>query len=119
MRIPIFRWSCKAAWIVSIVLLPMVGKSEDTLVVFGLTNQALNGATLLPRESYPGLRVEGLLEEGHQGVSVALGQADSGLFFMPQLNEQPNDGNFMQASVFGKAGAHERLVATLFCKKES
>src|ERR1043165_1917959 len=92
-KLPAFK---KATFLTVLACMPLLGHSDDSIVVFGLTNQALNGASLLPRESYTGLRVEGLLEDGHQGVSVLLGQADSGLFFSPQLNEQPSDGNFMK-----------------------
>src|SRR3954469_14319369 len=38
--------------------IPFLGQADDTLVVFGLTNQALNGATLVTGESLRGLRVE-------------------------------------------------------------
>jgi hypothetical protein len=119
MKILQIRCPSMAAWLAFVVLFPCVVKSEDTMVVFGLTNVALNGATLVPRETYPGVRVENLDDQGLQGVSVLLGQADSGLFFSPQLDGQPGDGNSMQASVFGKAGAHEGLLGTVFCKKDS
>jgi hypothetical protein len=107
-----------AVWLLLTTLLPFGLKAADSAVIFGLGHQALNGASIVPREGFSGLRVEDLVETGDRGVSVALGDADSGLFFSPQLNSQPEDTNFMSARVFGRVAGHESLVGTVSCKRD-
>jgi len=38
------RLQRKAAGLAALLLLPLVARADDTFVIFGLTNQAINGA---------------------------------------------------------------------------
>jgi len=45
-KIRFIRFQRKAAGLVALLLLPLAARADDTFVIFGLTNQAINGATL-------------------------------------------------------------------------
>src|SRR5207302_2992443 len=81
--------------------------------MFGLTNQSINGASLSALDSRPGLHVDGLSDLGYKGLAINLGEADSGLFFSPQVNGFLNDTNFMLASAFGRISGLDRRICSV------
>ncbi|HUR45753.1 MAG TPA: hypothetical protein VMZ27_07770 [Candidatus Saccharimonadales bacterium] len=111
-------WSTRTLILALLLFVPVSLKADDAIVMFGLTNQAINGASVTTSESHYGLRVDDLGEDGDKGVSVLLGEANSGLYFSPQLNSQPQDGNYMQAKVYGKASGLDGLLGTVFCRRD-
>jgi len=93
-------------------LLPLAARADDTFVIFGLTNQAINGATLSLSEN-GFLHVDNLSDFGYRGISVNLGEAESGLFFSPQVAGFINDTNFMLGSAFGRISGLDRRICTV------
>src|SRR5688572_1174701 len=79
-------------------LLAPVHLMAQPVVALGLTNTPLGQATLY---DYDYLFVQGLSEEGNDGVSVHLGEADSGMWFWPATGPVV-EGNFMRAEAFGR-----------------
>ncbi len=96
-RIPSQR---RAGLVLALLLGPFAAQADE-VVMFGITNRSINGASVSVSES-GGFHVDGLSAFGYKGVSVLLGEADSGLFFSPQLGQTPNNGNFMAAHAFGR-----------------
>lgn len=101
----------------SLAFSPWAAPGAERLVVFGLTNVSINGASLSTLSEGWGLRVEGLSDLGYKGVSVRLGEADAGLFFSPQLQTTPVDNNFMSAQAIGRVGGLEFPVSSVFCRR--
>ncbi len=89
-------------------------------VAFGLTNKAINGTAVSYNSTDHELRVRELSEFGYKGLSVWLGQADSGLFFSPYTRSSPHeDGNFMFGHAFGRVGGIERRISSVYCERAS
>jgi hypothetical protein len=77
---------------------------QDVLV-FGLTNRVLGGATVEVSGEYSShLSVNGADPSGMDGTSVRLGQADSGVFIYPYASiwGSYDDRWFMRGSAFGR-----------------
>lgn len=95
------------------------GLRADQAVVFGLTNQSINGATVYKDGAFTLLRVENLSDFGTRGVAVQLGQADSGLFFAPYVSAALEDGNFMTAHAYGKVGHLSRRICSVVGRRSA
>jgi len=94
-------------------------RASDSLVAFGLTNKSIFGASLqLDSHSDP-LYINGLTDLGYRGVSVKLGEADSGLTFAPYKQGALNDDQFMIAHAYGRVGGTHRRVSTVSCRRDS
>ena len=92
--------------------------AADETVVFGLTNQAIHGASLLYDPAFHNLRVQSLSTLGYKGLSVRLGQAESGLFFSPSTDSRPvEDGHFMIGHAYGRVGGIERRISSVYCER--
>ncbi len=105
--------------------LPVAG----ALVAFGLTNTPIGGAnitfpngvlTVTPSGgSYADAPGVASSPSGHYGVSVQLGDADSGIFVYPYHNGYVNDGNFLVGEVFGVVdGLGEQPICSLRARRE-
>lgn len=104
----------------ALALLGPVGTgAADEFVIFGLTNRSIFGSTLTVDTEYPALHVIGLSELGYKGLSVRLGEAESGLYFSPSTRRDLNDDNFMIGHAYGRIGGRTRRISSVFCKRES
>lgn len=95
-----------------------VAHATDSLVVFGLTNQSILGAALRTDEEFDRLQVYGLSDLGFQGVSVKLGEADSGMTFTPYKDGSLYDHQFMVGHAYGKVGGIQRRVSSVYSKRD-
>jgi hypothetical protein len=94
------------------------GATNDEVVLYGLTNRSIAGATVVADEETRMLNVGGLSDYGYKGVSVRLGEADSGLFFTPFTRASLENDYFMAGHAFGKVGGIHRRLSTVFCKRK-
>ncbi len=92
--------------------------AEDVLM-YGLTNRALNGAEVVADHDLPWLNVGNLSDLGYRGVSVRLGEADSGLFFSPFTRASVADNHYMVGHAYGKVGLLNRRISTVFCRRSA
>ena len=91
---------CFQVFLALATLLPLTGRTQNELVVFGLTNSPLGTAQLLFKGSNLRVSGSGDISDGavaastftiptgtslfdYYGVSVQLGEADSGIYFSP------------------------------------
>lgn len=89
------------------------------IIAFGLTNFALHDAAVTASEEGP-LVVSNLGPEGEQGVSVQLGEADSGVFIYPDAPVQDNysEAWFLLGKAYGKVnGVTNGLICTMRATK--
>ena len=93
--------------------------AADESVLFGLTNRSIFGAVLTVDPDYPALHVSELSEFGYKGLSVRLGEAESGLYFSPSTRAEHNDDNFMIGHAYGRVGGLTRRISSVFCKRET
>ena len=109
----------KAAWLFALLLWPLTARTADTMVVFGLTNQSING-TALSVLDFGRLHVDALSYLGYKGLSVRLGEAESGLFFKPQVSGYGflEDTNFMTAHAYGRVSGLDRRICSVFGRRE-
>jgi hypothetical protein len=91
--------------------------AADEVVAFGLTNRSINSATIFLDPDYRDLRVTNLSSYGHNGLSVRLGQAESGLFFSPYTRATLENQNFMIGHAFGRSAGFERRLASVHCER--
>ena len=92
--------------------LPQLGLANDPVVVFGLTNVALGEAVLM------GNVVTDLGRNGVEGVSILLGEADSGVFAYPDTADYPLGGDYMLGKAYGKLnGVPDQLLCTVRGRK--
>ena len=91
--------------------------AADEVVAFGLTNRSINSAAIFIDPEYRDLRVTNLSTLGHKGVSVRLGQAESGLFFSPYTRASLENHNFMAGHAFGRSAGIERRLVSVFCER--
>ena len=88
--------------------LPQVGLANEPVVVFGLTNVPLGEAVLT------GNVVTSLGTSGVDGVSILLGEADSGVFAYPDTADYPRGGDYMLGKAYGKLnGVPDQLLCTV------
>ena len=91
--------------------------AADEVVAFGLTNRSINSATVFLDPEYRDLRVTNLSSFGYKGLSVRLGQAESGLFFSPYTRASLENNNFMIGHAFGRSAGIERRLVSVFCER--
>src|ERR1041385_3153506 len=78
----------------------------------GFKGAPLGNATL--DSSFDYLHVGGIGPSGNDGVSLDLGEADSGVFFAPYTYDYLSSGFFMRAAAYGNVGgSSNRLVSVL------
>src|SRR5437867_5252849 len=88
-----------------------VADTPQILIIFGLTNVTLGQATFVTTNSIPLLT--NLSSNGTDGVSILLGEADSGVFLFPDTLDHPEDGDYMVGKVYAKrSGVADRLICT-------
>ena len=91
----------------------------QTFVAFGLTNVTLGNAAYVPYPSDTS-RFNNIGTNGDDGVSIFLGEADSGLFVYPSTYDDPNIGSFMLGKLYGSVnGETNRLISSVRGHKES
>jgi hypothetical protein len=104
---------------ISIAAIPLTRCSAaDEVVAFGLTNRSINSAALFLDPEYHDLRVTNLSTLGYKGVSVRLGQAESGLFFSPYTRASLQDDNFMIGHAYGLMDGITRRISSVFCRRD-
>jgi hypothetical protein len=103
---------------ISIAAIPLTRCSAaDEVVAFGLTNRSINSAAIFLDPEYRDLRVTDLSTLGYKGVSVRLGQAESGLFFSPYTRASLENNNFMAGHAYGRSAGIERRLVSVFCER--
>jgi hypothetical protein len=100
---------CLSFWSVALALtLPQLAFADNNIVVFGLTNVPIGQAILM------GNVVTNVGSEGLDGVSILLGEADSGVFAYPDTTGSPTDGDYMLGRAYGKLnGVADQLLCTV------
>ena len=105
-----------------LLLLPKLGWTAEPSVIFGLRHTPVGGAVISTNDG--NLRVTpsgeeviatGELGAGEFGVSIDLGQADSGLFgYLDTYSSFQNDANFMVGRVYGRLnGLADQFICSL------
>ena len=90
----------------------------QTFVAFGLTNSTIGNATYTSNQ-FLGFHVANLGSDGFDGVSIDLGQADSGVFVSPATDMDPPTGSFMAGSLYGSVnGETNRLICFMRCHEQ-
>lgn len=97
------------------MLLPATAGAQT--FAFGLTNSSIFGASVERDEDYPWLHVGDLSRYGYKGLSVKLGEADSGLFFTPSTRATLEDGYSMSGHAYGKVGFLNRRLSSVYCER--
>ncbi len=91
----------------------------QTFVAFGLTNVTLGNATYGPNP-YQSPALNNLGTNGDDGVSIFLGEADSGVFVYPSTDSDPRSGSFMRGELYGSVnGETNRLISSMRAHEES
>src|SRR5689334_12446983 len=85
-----------------LVLVCMHGRADNPQsgIAFGLTNLAL-GQALLSTDAGSAV-VSELSSNGTDGLSILLGEADSGVFISPNTVEHPEAGDYMVGMAYGR-----------------
>ncbi len=96
-------------------LLPNTTNAQMT--AFGLANRSILGAIVERDSRYPWLHVGDLSRYGYKGLSIDLGEADSGLYFTPSTRATLEDGYFMSGHAYGKVGFLNRRLSSVFCER--
>ena len=96
------------------------GSPADAVLIFGLTNAPIGRATLSSdasgSEESGSLKISNFGREGQDGVTVRLGEADSGLFIYPDapIWGVYSDAWFAEEKAFGRInGDTHSLIATI------
>ena len=85
----------------------------DPVLAYGVTNVAIGNAELNAWSDYGNYTVTSLGSNGMDGVSVYLGEPDTGAFFSPTTGYL-QDGNYMVAKTYGQLnGTSNALLATI------
>src|SRR5687767_7435392 len=91
--------------------LPGVLPAADPLIAYGITNVAIGQAQVTGDSYY--YYVANLRSNGLDGVSVYLGEPDSGVFLSPSTSYL-QDGNYMVARTYGRLhGTNNALLAVV------
>src|SRR5436189_3480121 len=100
-------------------LIPLTRCSAaEEITAFGLTNRSINSAAIFLDPEYHDLRVTNLSSLGYKGISVRLGQAESGLFFSPYTRASLQDDNFMIGHAYGRVDGITRRISSVFCRRD-
>ena len=91
--------------------------AADEVVAFGLTNRSINSATIYLDPDDHDLRVTNLSSLGYKGVSVRLGEAESGLFFSPYTRASLENNNSMIGHAYGLSAGIERRLVSVYCER--
>jgi hypothetical protein len=97
--------------------LPAKCGAADEIIAFGLTNRSINFAEISLPTEYEELHVRNLAELGYNGLSVRLGQAQSGLFFSPHTQARLENDNFMAGHAYGRSLNIERRLVSVYCQR--
>lgn len=85
----------------------------DPVIAYGVTNVPIGNAELSVYPYYGTYSVNSLGSNGTDGVSVYLGEPDTGAFFSP-MTSYLQDGNYMVAKAYGSLdGTNNSLLATV------
>ena len=94
------------------------GFAAQTFVAFGLTNVTL-GDAVHGANPYSSLAINNLGTNGDDGVSIFLGEADSGVFVYPSTDSDPRTGSFMRGRLYGSVnGETNRLICSMRAHEE-
>ena len=89
-----------------------IGLRAEPLLAYGVTNVAIGDAELNFYD-YGAYTVNSLRSNGVDGVSIHVGEPDSGVFFSPSTSYL-EDGNYMVAKTYGQLnGTNNALLATI------
>jgi hypothetical protein len=100
-----------------VVWLAWTGSGAQTVVLHGLTNVTI-GSTIYG-SNYYGKNIFYNLTNANDGVSIHLGEADSGVFVYPVTDGDPPPGSFMAGEVYGSVnGEMDRLICKMRCHEE-
>jgi hypothetical protein len=102
---------------IMVVWLAWTGSGAQTVVLHGLTNVTI-GSTIYG-SNYYGKNIFYNLTNANDGVSIHLGEADSGVFVYPVTDGDPPPGSFMAGEVYGSVnGEMDRLICKMRCHEE-
>ena len=99
------------------VIYPTRCGAADEVVAFGLTNRSINLAAIFLDPDYGDLRVTNLASLGYRGISVRLGEAESGLFFAPYTRASLQNNHFMIGHAYGRGAGLERRLVSVYCER--
>lgn len=104
-----------------VLLTAGIASGAQTFVLHGLTNVTIGNAAYDTNYSYYyGEVFHNLSSNGTDGVSIHLGEADSGLFVYPTTEGDPVPGTFMTGQVYGSVnGEADRLICRMHCYEEA
>jgi hypothetical protein len=89
----------------------------QTFLLHGLTNVTIGSA--IYGSNYYGENIFYNLTNANDGVSIHLGEADSGVFVYPVTDGDPPPGSFMAGEVYGSVnGEMDRLICKMRCHEE-
>src|SRR5688572_8584331 len=92
--------------------------AADTFVAHGLTNITIGQATYASNQ-YTGPRFSNLRTNGSDGVSILLGEADSGVFVYGYVTDDPRAGSFVAGKLYGSInGETNRLICSMRCHEQ-
>jgi hypothetical protein len=92
--------------------------AAQTFVAFGLTNVTIGNATY-SSNAFQGPFVSDLGSNGTDGLSIDLGEADSGVFVYPSTYGDPPSGSFMAGHLYGSVnGETNRLICLIRCHEQ-
>jgi hypothetical protein len=102
-----------------LLLATSTGFGAQTFVAFGLTNVTLGNAVYGPNP-YSNPAINNLGANGDDGVSIFLGEADSGVFVYPGTYNDPPTGSFMRGHLYGSLnGESNRLICSMRANEAS
>ena len=92
-------------------LVALPSRATDSITNFGLLHVPVGQALV---SSDGSTVVNNLGTNGGDGVSIVLGESDSGIFFSPSVMNDPEPGDFLHAEVYGQLnGVTNQLLATV------
>ncbi len=99
-------------------LIALTAPGAQTFVAFGLTNATLGNA-IYGLNPYRTPAILNLGSNGTDGVSIHLGEADSGVFVYPSTDSDPRTGSFMAGKLYGSVnGETNRLICSMRAHEE-
>src|SRR5687767_2210770 len=102
----------------AVVLTAWTVSGAQTFVLHGLTNVTIGNA-VYGGNPY-GVVFQNLGSNGTDGVSIHLGEADSGIFVYPSTDDDPDRGNSMSGDVYGNVnGESNRLICRMRAHEQS